>query len=105
MNKLEQKVIKAFKENASTQTNNDICWAEIIISMGSDLFLDEEMLVIEKLLSKIITRELPSQHSVVASISNVRSKHAEWRLTDEEKEMKKEQRNNWIELRKEYLGQ
>lgn len=101
--KTEEKVIEVFRNNPHAVTNNDICWADICLREADTFFTDVEMETIERFLYKIIKRDITPQHSVVASISNVRTKHPEWKLTDEQLEGKAEAKQEWINRTNEYV--
>jgi hypothetical protein len=90
--KVDELVEMAYRNRPETLASNDLLWVEVCkvlcevegITNLDDFFLN------------ILTRKIPSSHSLAAAISVVKKRCPELEPTDEQKRLKKEVKQRYI---------
>jgi hypothetical protein len=89
---LEELVEAVLRDQPSTRGNNDLVWAEVCDILCQLYGITTSQGFINNTLNK----NIPSSHTIAATISVVRKKYPELRPTDEQMARKEESRQQYI---------
>jgi formylmethanofuran dehydrogenase subunit E len=90
---LEKLIIQTYDRKPETIGNNNLLWVEVCKRL-QNLYKIES---IDDLYLSILKNELPSSHSLAAAISCVRKKYPQYEPTEEQKKIKNEVKQRYIE--------
>jgi|688.fasta_scaffold331760_2 hypothetical protein len=89
---LQEIVESVLRDIPSTRANNDLVWAQVC-EILCDL---HGITTAEGFIHNTLNKNIPSSHTVAASISVVRKKYPELRPTDEQMARKEESKKQYI---------
>lgn len=90
---LEKLITQTYDRKPETIGNNTLLWVEVCKRL-QNLYSIES---VDDLYLSILKNELPSSHSLAAAISCVRKKYPQYEPTEEQKKMKNEVKQRYID--------
>jgi hypothetical protein len=89
---LEKLIIQTYDRKPETIGNNSLLWVEVCKRLSHYYNIK----TIDDLYLSILKNELPSSHSLAATISCVRKKYPQYEPTEEQKKLKNEVKQQYI---------
>jgi hypothetical protein len=89
---IEQMIISAYTEKPELISNNNVLWAYISQGLANHYGIN----TIEEFVEAIVYGKIPSSHSLAAAISNVRKEHPQFVPTEEQRQLKEQVKQNYI---------
>ena len=93
MNKLETLIKQTYDRHPETIGNNSLLWVEVC----KRLCRLDRIETLDDFYLAILRNNLPTSHSLAASISCVRKKYPQYEPTEEQKSRKEEVKQQYIE--------
>ena len=93
MTELENKVAATLRNKPAAIGNNDVLWVELVKALCNEMNITS----IDDMLLKVLEGKIPTSHSTAAALTNVRVQCPELRPTEEQKKLKKDKKDEYIQ--------